>query len=132
MAGAASVAATVNPHEDGTALTVADTWCPDVQHQAALLVHRLRHKLVAEAIVRLAVALVPRQALVLRSLRPVDFALADALELVRSLWRHEPLGLGILNALEGEDTAVLIALDGAIDGLYAGVLSCRDRLCLND
>ena len=79
----------------------------------------------------MAVPIVPPQTLALRRLWSIDFALPHTLYPIRRLGRHEAFRLGILNALECKNTTILIALNGAIDCLHTGVLTCRDRLCLH-
>ena len=125
------VASAMNPDEDRTLLAVAQARCPYVEHQAALLVHRLSNKLVAKAVIRLTITVVPAKRLILRSLWSPYLALSDLSELVRGLRRHKPLSFGIAYTLEGENTAILIPLDGSIDRLHTRMTACRDGLGLH-
>ena len=121
VAGTGGETAAMDPDEDRALLAVIDALGPNIQHEAALLVHRFDDELVAEVVVALGVV-PPDEVEALRGLRAVEFAHPHALELVGSLRGHEAVCFGILDALEGVDVIVEIAFDGTVLGVDAGVL----------
>ena len=130
MSRTARISSTVNPYEDRASFTIIDTWSPNIQDKTILFVHWFSNKLVAKAIIRLTIAVVPLQTLILWSLRTINFTLSQFRKLVRCLWRHKPLRLCITDSFKREDVTILIALNRTIDSLYAGVWTSRDRLRL--
>ena len=130
MSRTARISSTVNPHEDRATFTFIDTWSPYIQDKTILFVHWFSNKLVAKAIIRLAIAVVPLQALILRSLRTINLTLSQFRKLVGCLWWHKALRLCITDSFKREDVTILIALNRTIDRLYASVWTSRDGLRL--